>query len=227
MSDEANDLEARKNELFATITLLAGAKRDIVAARGARRLVLIERQAQLEADKERLSHEVNAQYMYRNLQAFMNRVDNYDAARRKGEEETHSGIAALSVQFQTLAETVDGLQSQMRESQEDRRAIHQELAAVKDQLTTYIAGSKRGELEVLQERVNNFETKIAADIQMRLERDDNRISELESNRAELQAIRDELREARELLSQLAARLGDALPTEEDQELSTKLRAERT
>ncbi len=150
----------------------------------------------------------------------------------EGQKETHSGIAALSGQFHTLAETVDGLQSAMRESQADRQAIHDELAGVKDQLTTYIAGSKRGELEALKvatakhdTRLDVFEKKVAADIQNRLTRDDSRITSLEERGAELQAIRTELKEARELLAALAARLGGALPTEADQDESARLRAD--
>jgi chromosome segregation ATPase len=151
----------------------------------------------------------------------------------EGQKETLSGIAALSVQFQTLAETVDGLQTAMHESQEDRRVIHEELAEVKSQLTTYIAGSKRGELEVLKAataahdtRLDLFEKKVAADIQTRLERDDTRLTSLEERGEELQAIRTELREARELLTALAERIGGALPTEADQDLSAALRAGR-
>lgn len=149
----------------------------------------------------------------------------------EGQERTHSGIAALSGQFQTLAETVSDLQSAMRESQDDRRVIHEELAGVKDQLTTYIRGSRRGELEAVKvttdanaARLDLFEKKVAADIQSRLERDDTRLTTLEERGAELQAIRAELKEARELLKALSERLGEALPTEADQALSAELRA---
>lgn len=175
MSDEANDLEARKNELFATITLLAGVKRDLIGARGQRRLTLIERQAQLEADKERLSHEVNSEYMYRNLQAFMNRVDEYDAQRQKEAKETHSGLAALSGQFRELAADVTQLKKDMVDSQADRQRLHtqdtailQEVAGVKDdvaaidakfvvlqeRLEAYIAGSKRHEVGDLRREID-------------------------------------------------------------------------
>ncbi len=150
----------------------------------------------------------------------------------EGQKETHSGIAALSGQFQTLAETVNDLQTAMSESQEDRRIIHEEIGALQGQLTTYIAGSKRDELDALKvttdahaARLDIFEQKVAADIQTRLERDDSRINALEERGAELQAIRIELREARELLKALAARLGDALPTELDQGISAQLRVD--
>lgn len=108
-------LEERKNELFATITLLAGVKRDIAAAQrdGRDSLALYDRQAQLEADKERLSHEVNSEYMYRNLQAFMNRVDDYDAARKKEAvgilavvEDTASGLKKLGLQVGEISEAL-------------------------------------------------------------------------------------------------------------------------
>lgn len=100
-------------------------------------------------------------------------------------------------------ETVRGLkkvQGQMRESQEDRRAIHTEVAEVK------------ADMELMK-------TVIAADIQSRLE-------VLEADRKEQEDERRRLEKIESLLSSLALRLGDALPTEEDQELSTKLRAER-
>lgn len=165
---EENDIESRKQELFATITLLAGTKRDLVGARGERRFALIERQAQLEADKERLSHEVNSQYMYRNLQAFMNRVDEYDGARQNEAKETHNGLAALSGQFRGLADDVAHLKLDMRESQDDRKTIHSEiagaradvagidtkLAALETKLDAYIAGSKRAEVEDLRREID-------------------------------------------------------------------------
>ena len=147
-----NDLEARKNELFATITLLAGVKRDLVGARGQRRFTFIERQAQLEADKERLSHEVNSQYMYRNLQAFMTRVDTYDAARQTEAKETLSGIAALSMQFRTLNRRMDA-------SEADRQSIHAEIAAFRDEFQQYIAGSKRAEFA---QKIADLEQRLAA-----------------------------------------------------------------
>jgi chromosome segregation ATPase len=128
---EANDLESRKNELFATITLLASCKRDLVSARGSRRMALIERQAQLEADKERLSHEVNSQYMYRNLQAFMNRVDEYDGARQKEAKETHTGLAGLSGQFRELAEDVTQLKQADQAQGEQIDALSKDMATIK------------------------------------------------------------------------------------------------
>lgn len=157
MSDEPNDLEARKNELFATITLLAGTKRDLIGVRGQRRLALIERQAQLEADKERLSHEVNAEYMYHNLQAFMNRVDTYDLARTNEAKETHSGIAALSAQFRELADDVGQLKRDMRDSQEDRQTLHaqdtailKEIADLRASFEEYKAGSRRSDVDEIK-----------------------------------------------------------------------------
>lgn len=76
------------------------------------------------------------------------------------QKETHSGIAALGAQFQSLAETVDSLQAGLRESQDDRQAIHAELAAVKqdvatlqEQFTAYAAGSKRDDLESIKSQL--------------------------------------------------------------------------
>jgi Spy/CpxP family protein refolding chaperone len=73
------------------------------------------------------------------------------------QKETQDGVAALSGLFQSLAESVDGLQVGLRESQEDRQAIHEELAAVKAdvaelqaQFTAYAAGTKRDELDALK-----------------------------------------------------------------------------
>jgi septal ring factor EnvC (AmiA/AmiB activator) len=73
------------------------------------------------------------------------------------QKETQDGVAALSGLFQSLAESVDGLQVGLRESQEDRAAIHEELAAVKadivelqTQFTAYVSGSKRNDLEEMR-----------------------------------------------------------------------------
>jgi len=66
------------------------------------------------------------------------------------------GQRHLQAGFQTLTETVDELQIAMDESQKDRKMIHQEIAAVKEQLSTYMAGSKRGEIAVLQEQIREL-----------------------------------------------------------------------
>jgi outer membrane murein-binding lipoprotein Lpp len=171
MSEEQS-LEQRKNGLFATITLLAGVKRDIASAQAAGRDVaeLYDRQAQLEADKERLSHEVNSEYMYRNLQAFMNRVDAYDAERKTEAERTHSGLAALSGQFQELADDVTQLKKDMQASRSDRQSLHEtdgtilreiagvkaDVEALKQQLVQYMAGSRRAEVDTLRQEIERL-----------------------------------------------------------------------
>lgn len=114
-------LEQRKDALFATITLIGAKRRQIVEtpSNGA----LYEELSFLEAEKERLSHEVNSEYMYRNLQAFMNRVDEYG-------KETQGGIAALSGQFQTLAESVGQLEDRMDASEVDRADLRSRLERI-------------------------------------------------------------------------------------------------
>lgn len=113
----------------------------------------------------------------------------------EGQKETHSGIAALSGQFQTLVETVDELQASMHASQVDRQAM-------------------RAELAVLQSVVDQHSEKLA---QLHMDHEE-RITSLEDYRAEMQAMRD-------ALAELSARIGGALPTEADQELSAELRRE--
>lgn len=98
MSDaQPNDLEARKNELFATMTLIKAAKHDLAMAQlaGAGTLPLIDRLSDLESDRERLAHEVNSQYMYRNLSAFMDRVEAYEAARQSDTSQLTAGQAGI------------------------------------------------------------------------------------------------------------------------------------
>lgn len=123
MSEQS--LESRKEQLFATITLIGGKRRQIAEtpANGA----LYDELAFLEAEKERLSHEVNSEYMYRNLQAFMNRVDQYG-------QETQGGIAALSGQFQTLAESVHQLEGRMDSSEADRAQLNDRLSRIEQLL---------------------------------------------------------------------------------------------
>lgn len=152
-------LEKRKEELFATITLIGAVKRQITELRDTDTAPLYERLSLLESDKERLSHEVNSEYMYRNLQAFMNRVDAYDAARTKEatdlsieigglrdalQAEFHSGLSAVQQTVSTLAEAVDSIQEEvsdlsrrMKSSENDRKNIRERLArleAVNDRL---------------------------------------------------------------------------------------------
>jgi DNA repair exonuclease SbcCD ATPase subunit len=127
------------------------------------------------------------------------------------QSEFRTGLSGIQATASALIETVDGLQVSMRESQDDRRAIHDELAALKDQITAYIAGSKRDVVSVHDKRLTKLETEALSAI-------NGRLSALEENNAQLAAIRAEL-------SELASRIGDALPTEADQGISTQLRVD--
>lgn len=62
------------------------------------------------------------------------------------QKETHSGIAALSVQFHAIASDVAQLKERMRESQQDRAAIHQELDVIRAQLTQIQQAASDGEV---------------------------------------------------------------------------------
>lgn len=123
--------------------------------------------------------------------------------------EFHTGLSGIQDTVSALIETVDGLEVGQREGQEDRKAIHDELAALKEQIAAYMAGSKRDVVAGHDKRLTRLETKALATINSRL-------AALEENNRQLSAIRVEL-------SALADRIGDALPTEEDQGISTQLR----
>jgi len=162
----SDGLEERKNELFATITLLAGVKRDIAAAQasGAIAIPLYDRQAQLEADKERLSHEVNSEYMYRNLQAFMNRVDTYDAARKKEAngillvvEETQRGLGELSRQVGDMGATLAAVVGEVSDLKETTHDHGVRLDAHEAQIT-----GLRTDVDRLQSGLRDVEQRLAA-----------------------------------------------------------------
>lgn len=162
----AMDLESRKEELFATITLLNAASRQIyemqaAGAPPADLAPLFERQAQLTSDKERLSHEVNSEYMYRNLSSFMGRLEDYDRNRASeatqiiaGQERTLNEIgglgaamAALQRQFSDLGEVVSDHGMQLSEHAK-------RLADVERRLDANDARLDRLEGEIAQIRIS-------------------------------------------------------------------------
>lgn len=189
MSDDAQTggLEERKAELFATITLLAGTKRDLVHARGARRLALIERQAHLEADKERLSHEVNSQYMYRNLQAFMNRVDSYDAERKQEASKISNEIGGLregqlhlQAGFQTVGESLDGLTKTVARLEKTDQEQGKQISALSKDMAI-VKGIIEARPEQRKIEAAQYEARQVA-IEARQERIDAKIAEIEAER---------------------------------------------
>lgn len=175
-----DSLEARKEELFATMTLLNAANRQIYelqasGAPPADLAPLYERQAQLASDKERLAHEVNSEYMYRNLATFMSRVEAFDQSRAaeagrllSGQAEIgdaigglHAQIDALQHQFSNLGELVDDHTNQIASHSEQIEIISRRLDAHEARLGTLekelydlrlvLAGDK-GKLRAIREQ---------------------------------------------------------------------------
>ena len=71
--------------------------------------------------------------------------------------EFQSGLSGIQDTVSTLVETVDSLQTRMDESQEDRRALHEKVAALRTDFTAYAAGSRRAELSALHSRITALE----------------------------------------------------------------------
>jgi hypothetical protein len=75
-------------------------------------------------------------------------------------EALHQGQARISAEIKDVDARHGGQWEQamtlIAESQADRRSIHEELAALKAQLTTYMAGSKRAEVEDIRREIERL-----------------------------------------------------------------------
>lgn len=105
----ATGVNQRKDELFATITLLGGVERQIAEMQAAGApfadlLPLLERKSQLEADEKRLTLEVYNESLYGNLGRILAGQD--DALRAIGG--LHNVIDVMRHEFSELGETVSG-----------------------------------------------------------------------------------------------------------------------
>lgn len=114
----SDGIEKRKEELFATVTLLNATQQRIYELQEAKAPAvdiapLYARLATLATDKERLSYEVNAEYQARNLLHFMDRMEGFDQGRKQEAAQIISAIGgvqgkvdALHGMFSEMAETV-------------------------------------------------------------------------------------------------------------------------
>jgi hypothetical protein len=121
-----------------------------------------------------------------------------------------------------LTSEVSGLRTEvaMRLQKIDERvdAVVVRLDRKRDVLAAY--GKRLDDHDV---RLDTFETKVAADIQSRLEILEAENVRLSSENSRLAAVEQASRDLAEAFHALAARIGGALPTEADQDLSAELR----
>ncbi len=143
--------------------------------------------------------------------------------------EDRASFTAILADVQTMLSAVANEQHEIRaESKRDRGELLAGVHGVAQDVSVVVAsvqevtarqGKSETDIEALQaivthntSRLDLFETKVAADIQ-------ERIGALEADNSRLAAVEASLKE-------LVTRIGGALPTEADQDLSAQLRAER-
>lgn len=121
-----------------------------------------------EAEIRRMSDEINDRIWYANYGKMMGLLEaqaEYFPQLLTGQEETHSSIAALSGQFQTLSETVDQLEQGYHELNDRHKnqiaGLSSDIAAIREVLAARPA-QRAEEHAALEERLRDMERRLTA-----------------------------------------------------------------